>query len=146
MATNWTDLTLFSSAEALTSLPLLFDGLDTATQKYDFQVEVKRDFERIIKDVWNGVGRLTASTTDDFDIEQISNGSILKDTALKYNYVLLAKYYMTNAEDVNDHYGSYYTAMLKSVKVDMEADIKQLKFALPTGINQLSPSFVRIYR
>ena len=146
MATNWTDLTLFTSGEALTSLPRVFDGLDTDNEKYDFQTEVKRDMERIINDVWSGVGRLTETTSDDFDIEEINNGSILKDTALEYNYVLLAKYYMTNAEDVSDQYGSYYTGLREVVSKKMEMDIKQLKFDEPDGINQLDIYYVEMTR
>lgn len=147
MATNWTDLTLFTGSEALAGLPRLFDGLDTTLEaSYNFQVDAKRDFERMIKSKWIGVGKLTSSTSDDFDIEEINNGSILNDSAILYNNLLVAREYMTDLDDPSDKYGSYYASNKKWIDVQIEQDLSLLQFDEPDGVNQLTPLFVRITR
>ena len=150
MATNWTDLTLFTSGEVTTNLPAFFVGLEP-TDKTDYQVETKRDFERLINDIHYGVGKLTSTTVDDFDIEEIINTSslavdIMKSAALQYNYLLIARFNMTNIEDVTDNYGSYYTGNKKWVMKQVEMDLKRLTFSEPEGINQLTPAYTRITR
>ncbi len=147
MATNWTDLTLFTGAEALSGLPRLFDGLDTTLEAdYNFQVDVKRDFERMIKSKWIGVGKLTSSTTDDFDIEKINNGSTLNDSAILYNNLLVAREYMTDLDDPNDKYGSYYASNKKWIDEQIAQDFNLLQFDDPEGVNQLTPKFTRLSR
>ena len=139
MATSWTDLTLYTGAEALAGLSALFDGLDvTVEADYNFQVDTKRDFERFIKEMYYGTGKLTSTATDDFDIEEIENGSILNATALDYNNILVAFEYLTDLDDPSDKFGSYYANRYKRVKEQMNMDFKQLTFALPEGVNQLT--------
>ena len=151
MATNWTDLILFTAGEVTTNLPAFFEGVVSAGGKTDYQVETKRDIERMINDKYYGVGKLTTTATDDFDIEQINDDSdlavnILKDSALQYNYLLIARFNMTNIEDVNDQYGSYYTGNKKWILAQLDADVKQLTFAEPDGMNQLMANFTRLSR
>lgn len=145
MATNWTDLTLFTSGEVTSSLPAFFQGVVDAGGKTDYQVETKRDFERLIKDMYYGTGKLTSTSTDDFDIEQIDNTDdlatdILKASALEYNYLLIARFNMTNIEDASDQYGSYYTGNKEQWVMDqVTMDLKQLTFLEPEGVNELTP-------
>lgn len=143
MATNWADLTLFTDGDI--NLPSLFGGLKDSDQD-NYEPQVKRDFERIIKDVWYGVGKQTASTADDFDIEQIENGSILKETALLWNNLWIARHNMTDINDPDDKYGSYYLNNQEWIEKQLQMDIKQLKFAEPDGINQLIPFTTEITR
>lgn len=143
MATNWTDLTLFTAGDI--NLPALFNGLDVSDTT-NFEPQVKRDFERIIKDIWYGVGKQTLSTVDDFDIEQIENGSILKDTALLWNNLWIARHNMTDINDLDDKYGSYYLNNQEWIEKQLQMDVKQLKFAEPDGINQLIPFTTEITR
>lgn len=143
MATGWTDLTLFVAGDIV--LPALFSGLPSAG-KTNYQVEVKRDFERIIKDVWYGVGRQSQSTSDDFNIEQIQNGSVLKETALLWNNLWIARQNMTDIADPDDKYGSYYVNNKDWIEKQLQMDVKQLQFAEPSGINQLIPFVTEITR
>ena len=144
MATSWTDLTLFRAGDL--ELPPIFDTVDAEDKKIFWHDEVKRDFKRIINSTFRGVGKLTSSTTDDFDIEQIENGSILKDTALEWNYLLIARYYATNLSNPSDEYAAYYQERKKDVEMDLQHDISLLTFAEPDGINQLEESYTRITR
>lgn len=142
-ATNWTDLTLFTSGEVATNLPPFFKGLPSSA-KTDYQVETKRDIERMINDVFLSVGRSTTAIDDNFNIEEIENGTILHESALQYNYLLIARFNMTNIEDVEDKYGSYYTGNKKWVMEQLNKDVKQLTFASPEGVNQLSTKYTRL--
>ncbi len=143
MATNWTDLILFTQVEATANRPTFFAGLPS-TSKDDYQVETKRDIERMINDVFLSVGRSTTTNDDNFDIEEIENGSILHESALQYNYLLIARFNMTNIEDVDDKYGSYYTGNKKWIMEQLNKDVKQLTFANPEGVNQLSTKYTRL--
>ncbi len=143
MATNWTDLTLFIAGDI--TLPALFNGLETSDVT-NYEPEVKRDFERIIKSKWIGVGKNTSATTDDFDIEQIENGEILHESALLWNNLLIARQNMTDIEDSTDKYGNYYSGNLTWIENQLEMDCNLLTFAEPEGVNQLSPKFTRISR
>lgn len=144
MATSWTDLQLFHAGEL--ELPPIFSTVDTEDAKVFYHDEVKRDFKRIINATFRGVGKLTSSTTDDFDIEEIENGSILKDTALEWNYLLIARNYATNLSNPNDMYAAYYQERKKDVEMDLQNDIASLTFADPDGVNQLAPSYTKITR
>lgn len=134
MATNWTGLTLFEAGDI--ELPALFGGLPSA---YDtnLQSKVKRDFERRIKSKFIGVGKLTLTTTDNFDIEEVSNGSILKESALLWNNLLIARDNMTDIDDRDDKYGSYYANNKKWIDEQIEQDLNLLQFNEPSGVNQL---------
>lgn len=141
MATNWTDLTLFEAGDIV--LPALFSALPTGAVT-NYEVNVKRDFERFIKSKFVGVGKLTTTTTDDFDIEQIENGTILKESALLYNNLLIARQHMTDIEDPSDKYGNYYSGNIKWIEAQIDMDINLLTFALPEGVNQLTSMYTRI--
>lgn len=138
MATNWTDLVLFTVGDIV--LPSMLGSLDPAVVT-NYHDAVKRDFERIIINKWIDSGKLTAKTTDDFDIEEIENGDILHDTALRYNYVLIAENEATNLSDLSDVFASFYDRQLENTKERMKMDAGQLTFASPEGINELSPQF-----
>ena len=143
MASNWTDLTLFTAGDI--SIPPLFSGLPDSydTNKHDI---VKRKIERIIKSKFLGVGKLTATSTDNFDIEQIENGEILKESALKFNLLEIADENMTDIEDPSDKYGNFYSGRKKEYENQLAMDVNQLTWLEPEGINQLTSRSANITR
>ena len=145
MATNWAKLSFFNDTD-LEILPELFGGLPRATAKVNFHKEVKRFIERVIKDVYMNVGRSTSDTADDFNIDEIVNGEILAESALDYNYVLIAKFYAKDISSLDDEYGVYYNTFRDDVEKNLAMDINQLKFNNPVGINQLTSFSQRVTR
>ncbi len=133
MATNWTDLVLFDTNDIV--LPKVLSGVTGTT---NYEPEVKRDFERIINDKWQGVGKTTSDTDDDFDIEEITNGEILKDTALEWNYLLIARFNASNLSDNLDSFAAYYQERKPEIEQDLYQDARQLQFDNPEGVNQLT--------
>lgn len=133
MASNWTDAELFTASDI--NPPEIFSGV----ANNNFHDDVKRDFQREIEYYWRGVGKSTQTTEDDFDIEQIENPEILKDTALEWNNLRIAKYYATTITDLEDPIAQYYQFWEDRIGKRLEMDVSQLTFAAPEGINQRVP-------
>ena len=143
--TNWTDATLFLVGDIV--LPPFFQCIADEGGVTNYHTEVKRDIERMINEKWRNVGRYTETSTDDFDIETIDNPEVLKESALQYNLLWIARFNSTNIEDVNDQYGSYYTGHLSRVMDELRMDIRQLTFGdSPSGVDQLNSQVTRLKR
>ena len=128
MATNWTDATLYSEAEAVASLPKILD-LTTSADTY-FHTEVKDEIGQEIKYRYHDL--------KDFDIEEITAASL---TALKQCALNLNTFYVCRDEVVNgneddtfvrlrDEYFSRYLYYIKR-------QIELMEFDEPEGVNDL---------